>query len=273
MIPMSCPNCGRRGNVPPDRLNSRLHCKKCDAVFHMDSTGKIVLGDPAEKAKKAAAAKASKTSQATKAAAARRKSGKGKGKGGSESPLAAIPGPVKAALVVLPVLGLVVWLGLKVVSGMGGPPVPDSVEDRSKYVALAFVDKDLERLDKVAAPGTEPQVAEWVEKHRDEFGFAGPQQPGKTVTAFVDGTEVDPNAGTGRTQVRLLSPELLPDGSTERYRLDLYWVTNEKKTRWVLDGKKTLEMAPQNFEELTELREREKEAAERAAKAKAKRNR
>ena len=46
MIPMSCPSCGRRGNVPLDRLNTRMHCKKCDAVFHLDATGKPVLGEP-----------------------------------------------------------------------------------------------------------------------------------------------------------------------------------------------------------------------------------
>ena len=46
MIPMECPGCGRRGNVPPDRLNTRMHCKKCDAIFFMDRSGKIILGDP-----------------------------------------------------------------------------------------------------------------------------------------------------------------------------------------------------------------------------------
>src|SRR5436305_2036190 len=51
MIPMSCPNCGRRGSVPPDRLNTRMHCKKCDAVFHMDSSGKIMLGEPGARGK------------------------------------------------------------------------------------------------------------------------------------------------------------------------------------------------------------------------------
>ena len=46
MIPMACPSCGRRGNVPLDRLNTRMHCKKCDAVFHLDASGKPILGEP-----------------------------------------------------------------------------------------------------------------------------------------------------------------------------------------------------------------------------------
>lgn len=46
MIPIECPKCGRGGSVPPDRLNARLVCKACHTVFHLDNTGRMVLGDP-----------------------------------------------------------------------------------------------------------------------------------------------------------------------------------------------------------------------------------
>ena len=46
MIPIQCPRCRRSGNVPPDRLNARLVCKGCQAVFHMDSGGRMILGEP-----------------------------------------------------------------------------------------------------------------------------------------------------------------------------------------------------------------------------------
>lgn len=46
MIPIECPRCGRTGKVPPDRLNARLICKGCQAAFHMDPGGRMVLGDP-----------------------------------------------------------------------------------------------------------------------------------------------------------------------------------------------------------------------------------
>ena len=46
MIPIECPKCGRGGSVPPDRLNARLVCKACHQVFHLDNTGRMVMGEP-----------------------------------------------------------------------------------------------------------------------------------------------------------------------------------------------------------------------------------
>jgi hypothetical protein len=46
MIPIECPKCGRGGSVPPDRLNARLVCKACHTVFHLDNTGRMVMGEP-----------------------------------------------------------------------------------------------------------------------------------------------------------------------------------------------------------------------------------
>ena len=51
MIPMACPSCGRRGSIPHDKVNSRLHCKKCNAIFHMDAAGHVVMGEPGRAAK------------------------------------------------------------------------------------------------------------------------------------------------------------------------------------------------------------------------------
>ncbi len=48
MIPIQCPQCGRTGNVPPDRLNARLVCKGCHSAFHMDAGGRMVLGEPGD---------------------------------------------------------------------------------------------------------------------------------------------------------------------------------------------------------------------------------
>jgi hypothetical protein len=48
MIPIECPKCGREGNVPPDRLNAKLTCRGCHAVFHLDNTGRMVMGPPGD---------------------------------------------------------------------------------------------------------------------------------------------------------------------------------------------------------------------------------
>src|SRR4051812_33288916 len=55
MIEMACPSCGRAGQVPKEKLQSRLVCRKCHVVFHMDPGGRAVLGEPnqgKDKAKK-----------------------------------------------------------------------------------------------------------------------------------------------------------------------------------------------------------------------------
>jgi hypothetical protein len=46
MIEMSCPSCGRAGQVPREKLNSRLVCRKCHVVFHMDPNGRAIVGEP-----------------------------------------------------------------------------------------------------------------------------------------------------------------------------------------------------------------------------------
>ena len=48
MIPIECPKCGREGHVPPDRLNAKLTCRGCQAVFHLDNTGRMVMGPPGD---------------------------------------------------------------------------------------------------------------------------------------------------------------------------------------------------------------------------------
>ncbi len=46
MIDLACPSCGRAGQVPREKLHSRLVCKKCHVVFHMDTSGRPVVGEP-----------------------------------------------------------------------------------------------------------------------------------------------------------------------------------------------------------------------------------
>ncbi len=46
MYPITCPHCGRKGSIPNDHYRGRLHCAKCDAVFHMARNGHFVLGEP-----------------------------------------------------------------------------------------------------------------------------------------------------------------------------------------------------------------------------------
>lgn len=51
MIHLNCPNCGRRGIVPNSKIYTRLHCSKCDAVFHVEHNGQVQLGEPGGRSK------------------------------------------------------------------------------------------------------------------------------------------------------------------------------------------------------------------------------
>ena len=44
MIEMACPSCGRAGQVPKEKLHTRLVCRKCHMVFHVDSQGRPCAG-------------------------------------------------------------------------------------------------------------------------------------------------------------------------------------------------------------------------------------
>lgn len=46
IIDLACPNCGRIGPVPRDKVNVRLLCKKCHMPFYLSAAGKAVSGDP-----------------------------------------------------------------------------------------------------------------------------------------------------------------------------------------------------------------------------------
>src|SRR4051794_11120772 len=43
---MKCPACKVAGRTSKDKINTRLVCRKCLAVFHITPTGRAVLGEP-----------------------------------------------------------------------------------------------------------------------------------------------------------------------------------------------------------------------------------
>jgi hypothetical protein len=46
MIDLACPKCGRAGQIPREKINTRLVCKKCLVVFHVNTSGRTLLGEP-----------------------------------------------------------------------------------------------------------------------------------------------------------------------------------------------------------------------------------
>lgn len=242
MIPMSCPKCGRRGSVPPDRLNTRMHCKKCDAVFHMDKTGHIVLGEPVDeddlKRKKAKKPK-------------RPRGQRDMVELGLGEMLKKMPLPVKIGL---GVAGLVVLFMFGLIPTPASEPVPETLEDRAAYVANAFADDSPRRASYVAADGTSSDIYTWFEKARPQFKYEGPQTDlSNKVMSSIAYSKEQPGGDT-LIVMKLIPPQAeSPDPSRASkptttlgydengyFDLPLYW-KREKSGGWMLDGKACLQ--------------------------------
>ncbi len=230
MIPMACPSCGRRGNVPPDKLNARLHCKKCDAVFYMDMSGNIVLGNPPS----------STSSGKSSAVIPTRRDEPVDLIGDLVEAVTSIPKGVRIGIAAVAGLVLVYWLIGKI--GLFGEPVPTSLIDRSTYAAEAWVDGKGSWLRSLAVSGTEADVDKWLESTRSEFGEYGEQGPGNDVivaSRILSGGD----AGTKAVTHSMLTPPLKLKSSTvgqiaEPYDLPIAWA--KQGGEWRIDGKATL---------------------------------
>lgn len=240
MIPMLCPSCGRRGTVPPDRLNSTLHCKKCNTVFHLDLSGKVILGEP----------------PSVKAASQQTE------KAGEFDVIGAIAG----AIVRLPMAGKLAIL-LLIVGGIGFFILRSTSEaftgSRGSTQSLlvktvkageSYVSQDYDDLANMAAPETKDALQSWYKMMRPRIGDYGKQESGKDVTVSGDMTG---SAGTGdagaKTSAVLFFPTL--EGKTKAEDVAIVnfaWV--KQNGDWLLDGKTMLEDANKEATKTTKTR-------------------
>ena len=223
MIPMSCPSCGRRGNIPLDRLNTRMHCKKCDAVFHLDATGKPVMGEP----------KSAKTNKS--------------GRAGAHAPSDQFDpiGIIASKIMKVP---KPIWLGLGgllsafLLYGMyaGIKSLPKSAEQgfaaKNQTIATAFLDRDLSTMKSMATTDSYEELAKLIETFRPLVGDkSGKGSEG--IGTVISTPEVLSN--TPKVEVAIVPPPEADTKAPPIFYLDLVWQkTNEK---YYLNGKATLE--------------------------------
>lgn len=267
MIPMSCPACGRRGSVPPDRLNTRMHCKKCEAVFYMDPSGKIVLGDP------------DAPKRAPKPPAGAPGAPKVKKRKDSDPPdlnplnlIQGLPKPAQVGLLVAIAVGALFASGLPgmLSKAIFGKTLPADILERGVYVGDTFAEGDPSTVPsgfkRIVADGTQADLETWYKETRPELKFKGPQGPGNELT-YVS-PPVKEEGGEATLIIRMLVPpneettalfaemkkkakedrnyrskpeEVLgynPDGS---FDLPTRWSKPNPEGDWMLNGTKTLE--------------------------------
>jgi hypothetical protein len=234
MIPMECPCCGKRGHVPPDRLNSRLRCSKCDTVFHLDARGKVVLGEPGAKTKAPPRAKGIALDTS--------------GLGDAFASLKSLPRWAKVVLAVV----LVALAGYSVLSRLpfgnsGLPPGmdPNSLEGRTTLAGRAFVSNDTDSLRRMAAAGTEDALIEWYKNLRTLIGDHPDQGPGnQVIVAIMEmGHEEMKEGASNSAEAALIFP--LKPGETKPetpFTLRLAWKC--EGSRWRLDGQLMRDTTP-----------------------------
>ncbi len=147
MIEMACPRCGAGGRIPRDKLNSRLVCKKCLQVFHLNATHQAVIGEPP----------ALKATSRKKERVAR--------EGGVQIEIPGLEGlSDRLSKLKLPdpkVIGVTAVV-LLAVAFFGWLFSKRTVDQQSQVLAQAIRDLDLQTASNMALPGTEMQAMEWL---------------------------------------------------------------------------------------------------------------
>jgi hypothetical protein len=239
MIEMSCPRCGAGGRVPRDKVNSRLVCKKCLQVFHLNSNLKAVMGEPAP------------SKEVAKERAPRERTELGLPElGGLGEKLAKIklPDPKIVGVVagVLLVIGFFWWLFSK-----------QTVEQRTQALATAIKTLDMDTTVDLSMPGTELDAMKWlgdVHKEYTDLKLAiGNLEPGVDIKVQPgsDGSTAQALvvfSREGATSSGPLSVEeaasLEPKSAEKKKSMELvlFW-TKDTWQAWRLDGKQTMEKA------------------------------
>ena len=192
MIEMACPSCGRAGQVPKEKLYTRLVCRKCHIVFHVDSQGRPVLGEPITA------------------------KDKNKKENEPKSILKALHIPTLDQLTNMgddlsdytfptkPVLGVLGGLvGLWVLWGfLSGPG--ESVADTSRTVAEALASDDLNRLKTLATDETRDDMIRFYDAAHPKLEKAREKWSSKDANLQVVVVEEDLSKGKGETEVFFL---------------------------------------------------------------------
>ncbi len=258
MIEMACPSCGRAGQVPKEKLYTRLVCRKCHIVFHVDGQGRPVLGEPVtakEKTKKEAEPKSILQAMGIPTLDQLTHMGED---------LSDYTFPVK------PVLGLVgglvgLWFLWGILSGPG-----ESVSDTSRVAAQALARDDLNRLKTLATDDTKDDMIRFYDAAHPKLEKAREKWSTKDANVQIVVVEEDPSHGKGETEIFFLpaasgpptaaataaavpvpppvvpSPGAVSPGAavpapTGPLSLHLIWVRSGK--HWLLDGRTTAALA------------------------------
>jgi len=229
MISTVCPACNRKGNIPENKVNTRLHCKKCDAVFHVNPAGIALLGEPdtaeARARKQARAAhEAAKADPIEEAAERVKRLPKAVRYGGG---LGAV---TLAAVLMLPAFGFRVI------------PAPETSEEAAVRAARALLLGDSETLRRLATPETATDVPSWLTRRPALFpGLPDGTEPKAVIDAKL--AALQPKGPTVRTEVSVV---VLADATTKTPQIFVSFPVDMAKVgrSWKVDVSTTQSLSP-----------------------------
>jgi hypothetical protein len=199
-----------------------MHCKKCDAAFYLDASGKPILGEPpVAKGAKAAAAKTARSPNEPLDPI-----------GIAAGYLAKLPKPFWYTVLAV----FVLYVGYTGYSMFGGPAAPTPQADLETQIAKAaeaFVHKDLDALKKLTPADTYADVVKLVETFQPPLleGGAKPDDIAVTSGRVVEGEEP-------YVDVTLIPPAP-SGGKSKTFELFLCWFKDND--RYWLNGTSSYE--------------------------------
>jgi len=233
MLNMNCPSCGAAGRVPEEKINARLHCKKCLTVFHLTPLGNPVLGPPptAPEEEEPVRRKVDHDDEVEQLIEAVKDLPQKMAK----------PAAVVAALFVL-------YATYQYI-------LPTSLNTRATQAALALTDPDPRHLQDLSVPGTGAATLAWyagVRSRHKDF-------PGGQLKPRVQITTVNSDSARGLAEVTaiisepdatsrasLAAPNLSVDFTGERAIEVRIVLSGGTLTGWRVDGGRTLESYQQS---------------------------
>lgn len=244
MIELACPSCGRGGQVPREKLYTRLVCRKCHVVFHMDPSGRPVVGEPI--------------------IASKDPTRRGKEKEGDHHTVfESIHLPTlddltslkdnfsDGSLPVKPVLGVLggvvlLWLAFSLISRPA-----EAVADRAREAMQALANDDLGRLKSFASESTRDDLVRWYDVAHSRLESSRNAWATKATTVQVVVIEENRPDSKGEVEAFIVPSEtetqtasVLPSGNSKPgtksaanngpLGFHLHWVWSG--SHWWLDG-------------------------------------
>ena len=217
-LPVTCPGCGREGKVNISRLDHTFTCMQCRRVFHLSLQGSVLGArfEPIE-----------------------------------VDPYVVSPPPSSRFIRWLEQLPRTAWWGVGAPQGAvvvlalvwllffrGGAALPESLDDRARFVAEAVARAEYRRLKAIVPSGAYYSAAEWARNVRPadwppELPLEQPLDIQlETVFKTSGGDESGAMASAGilvkvKTPAAKSSPEWM-----------LYWI-QDSGLQWLFDAKRT----------------------------------